>query len=304
SIIQAAGAGTYSTRAVPATVDPLDNTLNSAGWTLAVVYENPSQNVRNLNLFVGANQISSDGTALNVPVSGFLTPAAGPVSGRVAVSALEGDAVLVGDQLLFGPTTSTLGNLSGPNNPLNNFFCSQINNDSGNLDTTGTFGTRNANAFTATNISAGRQGWDITNVDASARLINGQTSAVVRITTNGDAYVFHTLGIQIDTQSANIVSTKTVNRTNATIGDILTYNVTLTNNGQNNATNVVFTDQIPSGTTFVPGSLLVDGVPNAGNVSTGISLGNVPFCPATGCTRTVQFQVQITGQPGTNPIPN
>ncbi|MEW4282301.1 DUF7507 domain-containing protein [Priestia koreensis] len=304
SIIQAAGAGTYSTRGVPATIDPLENTLNSAGWTLAVVYENPSQNVRNLNLFVGANQISSDGTALNVPVSGFLTPAAGPVSGRVAVSALEGDAVLVGDQLLFGPTTNTLGNLSGPNNPLNNFFCSQINNDSGNLDTTGTFGTRNANAFTATNISAGRQGWDITNVDASARLINGQTSAVVRITTNGDAYVFHTLGIQIDTQSANIVSTKTVNRTNATIGDILTYNVTLTNNGQNNATNVVFSDQIPSGTTFVPGSLLVDGVPNAGNVSTGISLGNVPFCPATGCTRNVQFQVQITGQPGTNPIPN
>lgn len=304
SIIQAAGAGTYSTRGVPATIDPLENTVNSAGWTLAVVYENPSQTVRNLNLFVGGNQISAGGATLDVSVSGFLTPAAGPVAGRVAISALEGDAVIVGDQLLFGPTANTLGNLSGPNNPLNNFFCSQINNDSGNLDTTGTFGTRNANAVTATNISAGRQGWDITNVDASARLVNNQTSAVARLTTSGDAYVFHTLGIQIDTQSANIISTKTVNRTNVTIGDILTYNITLTNNGQNNATNVVFSDQIPSGTTFIPGSLLVDGVPNAGNVTNGISLGTVPFCPTTGCTRIIQFQARVTGQPGTNPIPN
>ena len=83
---------------------------------------------------------------------------------------------------------ATANQLKGPNNPQNNFFASQINRDDGTLDTSGTFGTRNANAVTATNISGGRQGWDITNVDVSAQLRNGQTQAFAQGTTSGDTY--------------------------------------------------------------------------------------------------------------------
>ena len=122
---------------------------------------------RNLTIYVAGNRVSADTGSADVAVSGFLTPSGGPVSGRLFLSSTEGDADLIGDQALFGPNFSSLNALSGPNNAINNFFGSQINNAAGNLDTTGTFGTRNQSASSGTNISAGRQGWDITSIDIS-----------------------------------------------------------------------------------------------------------------------------------------
>src|SRR3712207_8537173 len=43
------------------------------------------------------------------------------------------------------------------------------------IDTSGTFGTRNHNVLTATNISGGRQGWDITNINVDSAINNSQT---------------------------------------------------------------------------------------------------------------------------------
>ena len=127
---------------------------------------------------------------------------------EIVLSSTEGDADLIGDQALFGPNFSSLNALSGPNNAVNNFFGSQINNAAGNLDTTGTFGTRNQSASTGTNISAGRQGWDITSIDISPYLTNSQVSAAIRLTTNGDAYMLNTVGLQININSPNIQATK------------------------------------------------------------------------------------------------
>ncbi len=182
SIVSAQLEGTYSAGAVPALLDPASNS-NHAGWTLAVIYQDPTQPPRFMTLFVGLEAIISTGTPVDFTITGFNTPVAGPISGRLLVSAGEGDATITGDQLLFGPTVPMLTTISGPNNPVNNFFGSQINNDTGNLDTSGTFGDRNSDPFTATNIIAGRQGWDITNIDASSALVHNQSSAVVRLTT-------------------------------------------------------------------------------------------------------------------------
>lgn len=139
----------------------------------------------------------------NTPVSdttltGFLTPSTLPITGKVFISAQEGDAVISGDQFLFGKNTSSLSIISGPNNPANNFFASQINNENGLIDTSGTFGTHNANATSGTNISAGRQGWDITAVDVSSHLEVSQSSAVFRFTSFGDLYVPNALATTID----------------------------------------------------------------------------------------------------------
>lgn len=141
----------------------LDNSLQvgtfPAGWTLAVAYENPASPLRNLTIWSGGTVVSPNTGSTTVTVSNFLTPEVLPVTGKIFVSAQEGDAVLTGDQMLFGQTVPTLSLLSGPNNPQNNFFASQINNENGALDTSGTFGSRNANAFAGTNTSACRQGW-------------------------------------------------------------------------------------------------------------------------------------------------
>lgn len=47
----------------------------------------------------------------------------------------------------------------------------------------------------------------------------------------------------------------------ASIGDTLTYTITLQNTGNIPATNVIITDSIPTGTTFIPGSVTINGIP-------------------------------------------
>ncbi|MFD7212152.1 DUF11 domain-containing protein, partial [Bacillus cereus] len=256
---------------------------------------------RNLTIYVAGNRVSADTGSADVAVSGFLTPSGGPVSGRLFLSSIEGDADLIGDQALFGPNFSSLNALSGPNNAVNNFFGSQVNNAAGNLDTTGTFGTRNQSASTGTNISAGRQGWDITSIDISPYLTNSQVSAAIRLTTNGDAYMLNTVGLQININSPNIQATKSVNKSVAAIGDILTYTVTIPNTGLLPANNAIFIDSLPNGTSFIPGTLTVDNVPQTNaNPAAGISLGTIN----NGTSRTVTFQATVVSLPSQNPISN
>ncbi|MGN4714712.1 cell surface protein [Bacillus cereus group sp. MYBK226-2] len=304
SLIQAGGSGSYTTGSVPGLVDPIDasnGTINSAGWTLIVAYQNGTLPARNLTIYVAGNRVSADTGSADVAVSGFLTPAGGPVSGRLFLSSIEGDADLIGDQALFGPNFSSLNALSGPNNAVNNFFGSQVNNAAGNLDTTGTFGTRNQNASTSTNISAGRQGWDITSIDISPYLTNSQVSAAIRLTTNGDAYMLNTVGLQININSPNIQATKSVNKSVAAIGDVLTYTVTIPNTGLLPANNVTFTDILPNGTSFIPGTVTVDNIPQTNaNPAAGISLGTIN----NNASRTVTFQATVVSLPNQNPISN
>ncbi|CAM4026536.1 cell surface protein [Bacillus luti] len=304
SLIQAAGSGSYTTGSVPGLVDPIDasnGTINSAGWTLIVAYQNGTLPARNLTIYVAGNRVSAETGSADVSVSGFLTPSGGPVSGRLFLSSTEGDADLTGDQALFGPNFSSLNALSGPNNAVNNFFGSQVNNAAGNLDTTGTFGTRNQSASTGTNISAGRQGWDITSIDISPYLTNSQVSAAIRLTTNGDAYMLNTVGLQININSPNIQATKSVNKSVAAIGDVVTYTVTIPNTGLLPANNVIFIDNLPNGTSFIPGTVTVDSVPQTNaNPAAGISLGTIN----NSASRTVTFQATVVSLPNPNPISN
>ena len=130
--------------------------------------------------------------------------------------------------MTFGPTAATRVAVSGPNNPVNNFFASQINGDTGALNTSGTFGTRNHPVGSA--LSGGRQSWDITNVDISTTLVNSQTSAVAQGTSNQDQYVISSLAMQINVGSPSFpVAVKSVDKAVTFVGDTLLYTVTLNN---------------------------------------------------------------------------
>lgn len=300
NLISAGGAGTYTTGAVPAARTSADSTISrSVGWTLEVVYQNVSLPLRNLSVYAGQEIIEASSPPVDAVISGFATPSTGTVTGRVLVTAQEGDANIVGDQLRFGPNANATVTLFGPRNPANNFFQSQICNDNGNLDTSGTFGNLNQPLGIA--LAIRRQGWDITNVDASSSLVNNQTSATVRFVTNGDGYAAAGFGVQIDATGPIINPVKSVNRTVAGVGDTLTYTITVPNTGTGSAENVVLQDSIPNGTTFVAGSVTVGGVtqPSA-NPANGINLGTIP----NNTQRIVTFQVRITSFPNPNPIPN
>lgn len=294
SLVQTAGNGTYTVQGVPALIEAIDsltNDTNHAGWTLAVVYANNAEEFRSLNLWVGGEVVSPDVGVTNISLTGFRSPDTPAPNGKLFVSAQEGDAVLSGDQMLFSDDDLIFTNLSGPNNPTNNFFCSQINNSDGLIDTSGTFGTRNSNAQAGTNISAGRQGYDITAVDLTGILKPLQSSAFIRFTSNGDLYVPNCLAIQIDNGvNPDLTVTKTVDKSTAIVGDILNYESTLFNNGSLNLTDIVFTDSIPVGTHFVENSVYIDGVNYPGyNPESGFNLGSL----LPNASKVVRFQVEV-----------
>lgn len=303
SLVQQGGAGTYSTGSVVGTIVVTgDPTANNAGWTLGVIYRNPTLPFRNMSLRAGAVLVQAASGPVNTTLTGFSTPVSGALGGRILLSAQEGDANRTGDQALFGPTSSSLAALSGPNNFANNFFASQINGNTGNLDTSGTFGTRNqTNGAPGSNIIGGRQGWDITNVDVSARLTNNQTSAVLSLTTSGDAYAVNANAIQVDINSPTVNVTKSANVSGTVQGDTIIYTVAISNTGTASATDVVLTDALPQGTTFVAGSVTVNGTARpTNNIVTGVPLGTLAF----GTTITVVYRVVVTSVPSPQVLVN
>ena len=111
----------------------------------------------------------------------------------------------------------------------------------------------------------------------------------------GTPIVSNTVTTQIN--DSILSATKSVNLAYADVGSILIYTVTVNNTGNISATGVVFTDVPPAGTTFVPGSVIVNGgaVP-AANPVTGFTLPSI----AAGGTATVAFQASVNG---TLPLP-
>src|SRR5262249_50733832 len=182
--------------------------------------------------------------------------------------------------------------LQGPRNPSNNFFASQIVRDDGSLATGGTFGDRNHTPGTP--VAGGRQGWDITNVDVSGALRRNDTTAFAQGTTSGgDVFWITALGFQFDTAAPVFQSAgaKSVDKSTAVIGDVLTYTILIDNSaGTVDANNVVFFDSPPASTSFVANSLSVNGVvqPGADPIA-GVPIGTV----AAQTTTVVSFQVHI-----------
>ncbi|MBM7625129.1 DUF6923 family protein [Sporohalobacter salinus] len=94
--------------------------------------------------------------------------------------------------------------------------------------------------------------------------------------------------------------TKSVDKQFADVGDTLNYEIVVENVGDGDALDIDFFDTIPNDTTFVPGSLLVNGSPTAGDLNTGIALPDL----APGESHIIEFQVTIDRIPDPNPIPN
>lgn len=85
---------------------------------------------------------------------------------------------------------------------------------------------------------------------------------------------------------------KSANTVNATVGDEITYTVQISNTG-NIGASTTLTDNIPAGSTYVPGSFTVNGTPLAGNPVTGIAIGTI----SAGGSSTVQFRVAVNSLP-------
>ncbi|MFI3115606.1 MAG: DUF3794 domain-containing protein [Clostridia bacterium] len=278
--IKKSGGGKYSVEGIPSLIPSVDGYTSSsafAGWVLSVVYENEQLPERTICLWSGGENVDLNDLAYSdIYLDGFQTSKVLDIKARLLVSAFEGDCDMTGDSLSFGKNEDNLQVISGVNNFADNFFASQINNDLGEIDTRGSFGSLNHDGQNYSNVSGARQGLDITNVDISSFLENSQEEALVRVSTEGDAYFVTTIGLQIDTPQMTTEFVKSADVAIAKIGDNITFTTTITNTGTENLTNIIFVDEDTMNTEFVSNTVMIDKVleENA-NPNEGFSIGSL-----------------------------
>ena len=291
-IVAAAGPGTYTTANVQLGTGLSDS--SSGGWALVVAYGDPAAPSRNLSVFDGMQTVTGSGT-VTIPLSGFQTPLSGPVTSTVGVVAYEGDLGTLGDGAAIQGGSGAFTALSNAVNPgppatsasNSNVFNSTISN-AGALVTSRTPSFQN------------NLGYDADLFSTTGVLGNNQTSTQVRLSTSGDAYQPGVVTIATDLYAPRITASKTVDAATASLGDTLTYTVDVQNTGADGATGTTFTDLIPAGAEFVPGSIELNGAPltdaagdDAGEFAAGqvvVRLGTL--APTTG-SATVSFQVTV-----------
>lgn len=281
SLVQLGGRGTYIAGQIPGTIDKSDEEHNAAGWTLAVVYRNPKMYTHKMVLWVGCEQ-GKNSQSFHI-VEDFTVPTSGTKNARLFISAIEGDAIRAGDHLLFGPRSSLIfpmDALYGTNNLIDNFFGSQINTliemgkdgngkliqrGHGLLDTRGTFGFLNQDAFNHQNNEGARQGYDITSIDISERVDYGQTTAYIQgQTLEGDEdYTIGALGLQVQVEAPILTAVKLVedreNIPTPPLGQILTFTIRIENAGTCDAKKVLVNSLLQPGLNFVSGSFKING---------------------------------------------
>ena len=252
--VRTSGRGTY----VVADVKGDLGINHFAGWSLVVVYGDPSEPVRAMSVFDGLVSVTQ-GSPATIDVAGFRTPPTGPVRTALGVVAYEGDLGITGDQFLLNGTA-----LSDARRPSDNYFNSSIT-------------TKTARVTAKSPDYVNQLGFDTGLIDATGRIANNATSATFRASSTGDQYYPAALTFSTELFSPKYAARKSVVDIDGDVvraGDELEYTLTLTNdvtvdNGDA-STGTVITDVLPAAATYVPGSLRVDGqsVADTGSVAT------------------------------------
>ncbi|HVW30239.1 MAG TPA: isopeptide-forming domain-containing fimbrial protein [Polyangiaceae bacterium] len=260
-LVRAMGEGAYRVSGVDSVaLANLDQDVAFAGWSIVVLYRLASDPPRNLTVFDGLDGITTNSSS-SVSLSGFTVPNAG-FDAKLGIIAWEGDNAFTGDSLLFGKAPLGAANrLSDALHPVDNFFDGSrsylgaaVSNTGDLPQLAGTPGTM--------------AGLDLDVVDVTARMSAGQTSVDMQATTTNDIYFLGAFVTSISTFKPDFTtSTKAVSDLNGGVvsaGDTLEYTIVVANTGNDDSTNTVVTDVVPTGLTYVPGSLRVATGPNAG----------------------------------------
>jgi uncharacterized repeat protein (TIGR01451 family) len=259
SLINAANPnGTYT---VADLVAPVGFNSCGAGWTIAVAYSNPTEIQRNLSIFDGSAVIKIGNPAMFVPIAGFLTPPAGPVSCELGVVAYDGDRGSPGllDEFYFKQDSNRLvgafTNLS-PNatSNLNDFFNSTISN-------------KGVVSLARNPAHLNTLGYDADIIEIpnplNVLLGNSQTSASMRFSSTVEDFFIQVVSTAISIYNPSFAFDKSATDLSGgslTPGDSLRYQMSYDNVGNDASTNSRIIDNIPFGTAFKPGSLRINGI--------------------------------------------
>lgn len=208
------GGGTYCT-----------NAAVLAGWGMAVVYENPAEPLRVINLFDGFQPFR--GSQIQLTPSNFVVPAS-PISGKIGILSWEGDvensAVFGGvtENLIFDGQSTPASALTDGFNPLNNQFNSTINV---NADT---------NEF----------GADFDVYDISSLLRAGDNSASTTYSSGGDLVLLSLQIISVTNTAAADLSLNKSHTGNFSTGAPSAFSLVVTNAGPSAAADASIADTL------------------------------------------------------------
>ncbi|HEX7966258.1 MAG TPA: hypothetical protein VF651_11155, partial [Gammaproteobacteria bacterium] len=251
-----------------------------AGWSLVVIYSNPSENNRVINVFEGFQAFRNSNITLNP--NNFQIPSSG-IDGKFSVITWEGDPDLnTGEDLQFNGNVLTDA-CDGANN--------QYNSTINTLSCTGTTATDQI-----------YYGVDLDTFNIGSYLTAGNTSATTYYQAGGDlVYLSAQIVSVANTPVSDLSITKTDGVSSINAGSNTTYTLTVTNNGPAaTAGTTTVTDVLPAGETFASAS------------GTGWTCGNVSGTVT--CTRsnslasgasypTISLTVTV-GNLASNPIAN
>ena len=222
---------------------PYNGTGQSAGWSLFIVYEDPTLPGKSITSFDGFSAISVAGgnPNLDIPVDGFRTvPAPAPVRANFAFATLEGDSPILGDRLrLNGVSLSTV------DRPASNFFNSSVTQLSALPVNNRVPNSTNTLGFDTGVIAIPNPGNSV--------IANDATSGTIRLETSGDTYFPYFFAFAVEIIEPNIVLTKIVEDDagndiggqTVTLGSSLNYVIGFQNTGNDNATNFQIRDILP-----------------------------------------------------------
>ncbi len=231
-----------------------------AGWTLVIVYENPTLPGKYISIFDGYEGITTSSNAdrsAEIDISGFQTIPTGNVEARLGVSVLEGESSLSGDRFrIQSNSSSNFAPISNAANPTNNFFNSTISEDGVNVT------SRNPNGTNSVGYDS--DVFDLAN-NNNAFIDNGDTSVTLELGTSGDWYAAFLVGFGVVIIEPEIVLEKKVLRFGAdpndpasditgqgvNLGQDLIYNLAFHNIGNDDGDNYTIRDVFPVNTTFI-----------------------------------------------------
>ncbi|GAB4509200.1 MAG: hypothetical protein Tsb004_09500 [Allomuricauda sp.] len=226
----------------------------AGGWTLVVIYENPTLSGKYISVFDGYAGVSGTSSA-DINVSGFNTIPSGPVRARLGASVVEGDRSITGDAFrIQTPMNPGFTNLSNGSNPANNFFNSNITIDGADVT--------NRNIYATNTLGYDADIFEINNPSNSI-IDNGETDATLRLYTQGDGYGAFLVTFGIEVIEPNIVLEKTVEDiggnditgAGVNLGQTLDYVLSFQNTGNDDATNYTIRDILPINVTLDESSI-------------------------------------------------
>lgn len=282
----------------------------SGGWSLVIVYEDNLLPGKKIATFDGYAVIAATGASVDIPISGLSTlPSPLPVIAKIGIIGLEGDNRVTGDQLRVQANSITTGYTTLSNTPtantpdFNNYFNSSITLNGAN------YLNRNPNSLNTL-------GWDshlesIPNPSNSV-IPNSETGVTLRALSSQDKYdMFFAsfdveiiepdiqITLEVEDNSGNPISNQSV-----VLNQEITYTVNVQNVGNDNATNLVITDYLPSNVVFPPNGISVQpgdiilptGSTYSYNPTNGLVTFSLPdnLLTVGSASNIIQFKVKIT----------